>query len=785
MANAKSKEKNLTVVGASVPRNDVLEKVTGSATYLDDIQFGNKLLYARAARSPHPHALIKRIDTSKAEQYPGVKAVVTGKDFPERIGLYLKDKTIFATDRVRFLGEPVAAVAAITEEIAQKACSLIEVDYEPLEGVFDAEYGASDKAPLIHPDLGKYDCVNFIFPKPGTNISNHFKIRKGNVEAAWKQCAHIVEKTYKIPHIQHVPIETHGAVAMMDQKGKVTLWASSQSPFAQRNLVAKALHISHSDLRVIAPMVGGGFGSKAGLTMEAIPVALATKLPGYPIKFILTREEEFYTNFVRQGLTIHVKVGCDKDGNLLALKNMMYWDGGASTEYGTNITRAGGYSSSGPYDIPNVETDSICVYTNHPIGGAYRGFGMSELHTGIDQAMDELAEKAGIDKVKFLKQNAISEGDIVVTGMTMHANGIQQCIDNVAKAIDFSKKGEPSSSDRLRGKGIAIMWKAPAMPPNPGSSAWVELSEDGKATVGLGGQEIGQGTFTVMAQIAAEALGVKYEDVRIAGPVDTQYSPYEWQTVASRLTWSMGNAVRAAAVDARKQILDVVAEAWQETPEDLDIIDGMVISYKSEKETPLTDLVVYGLPKPNDEGWMGGPIIGRGSFMPKYVTNLDPETGQGPRAVVHYTVGCEGLDIEIEKETGRIHVVKAAACFDVGKAINPALVKAQIEGGFVQGLSSAIFEEIRLRNGVMTNPSFVDYRIATTTDAAFPLDTTYVEVPQDDGPWGARGVGEHPMVPTIAALGNAIYDATGVRLEGPPYSAEKIFLAMLDNGKIN
>jgi carbon-monoxide dehydrogenase large subunit len=570
----------------------------------------------------------------------------------------------------------------------------------------------------------------------------------------------------------------------MDDKGKVTLWASSQSPFAQRNIIAKALHISHSDLRVIAPLVGGGFGSKAGVTMEAVPVALATKCKGWPIKFILTREEEFYTNFVRQGLITHVKVGCDKNGNILALKNVMYWDGGASTEYGANVTRAGGYSSSGPYDIPNVETDSICVYTNHPIGGAYRGFGMSELHTGIDQAIDELAEKAGFDRLQFLKQNAIAEGDILATGMTMHANGIQECIDNVAKSIEFSRKEEPTSPDRLRGKGIAIMWKAPAMPPNPGSSAWVELSEDGKVTVGIGGQEIGQGTFTVMAQIAAASLGVKYEDVRIAGPVDTQYSPYEWQTVASRLTWGMGNAVRAAASDARKQILDVVAEAWDETPEDLDIVSGVVVSYKSEQETPLENLVIYGLPKKNDQGWMGGPIVGRGAFMPKYVTGLDPETGQGPRAVVHYTVGCEGLDIEIDKNTGRIHVIKAAASFDVGKAINPALVKAQIEGGFVQGLSSAMFEEIRLRQGVMTNPSFVDYRIATTADTNFQLETPYVEVPQDDGPWGARGVGEHPMVPTIAALGNAIYAAAGIRLEGPPFSAEKIYLAMVDEGKV-
>jgi CO/xanthine dehydrogenase Mo-binding subunit len=780
MANVKSKEKTSSPIGVSVPR--VYEKVTGTAIYADDIQFGNKLLFARAKRSPFPHALIKKIDTSKAEALPGVKVVVTGKDFPDRIGLYLQDKTIFATDRVRFIGEPVAAVAAINDEVAMKAVELIDVEYEELEAVFDAEYGASEKAPLIHPKLGEYIYPNFIFPKPGTNIANHFKIRKGDVKSAWKKCAHIVERTYKLPHIQHVPIETHVAIAQMDEKGKVTLWASSQSPFAQRNLIAHALHISQSDLRVIAPLVGGGFGSKAGVTMEAIPVALATKCKGWPVKFILTREEEFFTNFVRQGLTIHVKIGCDKDGNLLALKNVMYWDGGGSTEYGVNVTRAGGYSSSGPYDIPNVETDSICVYTNHPIGGAYRGFGMSELHTGLDQAVDELAEKAGIDKVTFLKKNGVEEGDILVTGMIMHANGLQQCIDNVAKSLNFNEKAKPSSPDRMRGKGIAIAWKAPAMPPNAGSSAWVELAEDGNVTVGLGGQEIGQGTFTVMAQMAAAALGVPYEKVRIAGPVDTQYSPYEWQTVASRLTWSMGNAIRAAATDARRQILDMVAEAWKESPEDLDIVNGVVVSYKSEQEIPLSNIVIYGLPKENDQGWMGGPIIGRGSFMPKYVTGLDSETGQGPRAVVHYTVGCEGLDIEIDKNTGKIYVQKAAASFDVGKAINPALVKGQIEGGFIQGLSSAMFEEIRLRQGVMTNPSFVDYRIATAPDVDFQLDTPYVEVPQDDGPWGARGIGEHPMVPTIAALGNAIYAATSIRLQGPPFSAEKIYLALVDAG---
>ncbi len=771
-------------VGKSMPRVDVREKVTGSAVFTDDIQFGNGLLFARTVRSPHPHALIKSIDTSKAEALPGVKGIVTGKDFPTLMGLYLADKPIFAIDRVRFVGEPVVAVAAVSEEIAEQAVELIEVEYEVLPSVLNPLDGMKAEAPLIHPDLGDYTVANFIFPQPGTNISNHFKIRKGDTDNAWNKCAAVVEQTFQIPHIQHVPIEPHVAVAKVDDAGKLTLWSASQSPFAQRNMIAKTMHIPESDVRVISAFVGGGFGCKAGVTMEAIPVALASKVKGRPIKFRLTREEEFYTNFVRQALVIKLKIGCDAEGRLQAFENTMYWDGGAYTEYGVNITRAGGYSGTGPYDIPNVKVDSICVYTNHVVGGPYRGFGMSELHTGIGQCMDMLAEKIGMDKVEFHKLNVVQAGDILGTGMKMHDTGIKDCVDKVATAIGWGVKNEPSSSSKLRGKGLALMWKAPAMSPNAGSSAEVKFSPDATVTVSIGGQELGQGTFTAMAQIAAEALGIPYENVRIAGPLDTQYSPYEWQTVASRLTWSMGNAVRNAALDAKRQVLELVAESWHEKVENLDIVDGQVISYASEESIPLYNIVVYGIPKPNDEGWIGGPIVGRGNFMPNYVTGLDKETGQGDRAVVHYTTGAQAIEIEIDKETGQIDVIKAVGAFDVGKAINPELVKAQIEGGLVQGLSSAMFEQIKLKEGVMQNPSFVDYRIATAADVPAKIEAYYVEHAQDDGPWGARGVGEHPMVPTIAALANAIYDATGVRVTDPPYSAEKIYLAMVDAGLV-
>jgi CO/xanthine dehydrogenase Mo-binding subunit len=331
---------------------------------------------------------------------------------------------------------------------------------------------------------------------------------------------------------------------------------------------------------------------------------------------------------------------------------------------------------------------------------------------------------------------------------------------------------------------MAIMWKAPAMPPNAGSSAWVRFNEDATVTVAIGGQEIGQGAFTVAAQMAAAALGVPYDWIRVQGPIDTQYNPYEWQTVASRLTWSMGNAVVAAAQDVRRQVLELAADHWGEDVEDLDIQDGMIISYRSEESMPLKKMVVYGLPKPDDQGWRGGPIIGHGNFMPSYVTGLDPETGQGPRSVVHYTTGCQAVDLEVDTITGQVTLLRIAAAFDVGKAINPDQVRAQIEGGAVQGASTTLFEGFQFKHGRLANHSFVDYRIATSVDIPFEIIPIIVEVPQDDGPWGARGIGEHSMVPTAPAIANAVADALGVRVFDLPITAEKLYLALEDQPQV-
>ncbi len=765
-------------VGKSVPRIDMYDKVTGSATFADDMQFGPGLYYGRLVRSPHAHALIKRVNVAKAMEVSGVKAIVTGADVPNNIGLYLIDRPIFARERVRYVGEPVAGVVATSEEIAEEAAQLVEVDYEELPAVFDPEQGAQPDAPLLHPDLGEYKVANFIFPQPGTNISEHFKLRKGDAEAAWPQCAAIVEGTFRLPQIQHVPIEPHVAVSLWESSGQVTLWTCSQSPFAQRDLIALSLGIPHGNLRVVSPYVGGGFGGKAGISMEVCAVVMARAAKGHPVKLRMTREEEFIGTSVRQSLVAHTKIGCDTEGQLVAMETKYYFGGGAYNDYGVNIARAAGYSCTGPYLIPNVRGDSYCVYTNQPIGSAMRGFGMPEIHWGIEQIMDQLAEKIGLDAAEFRRRNCVKSGETILTGMQMTPINLVACIDKATEAINWGKIQEPSAPHKRRGKGLAIMWKAPAMPPNPGSAAVVRFNEDATVNVSIGAQDLGQGAFTALAQIAAQALGVPYEWVRISVPVDTKYSPYEWQTVASRITWSTGNAVKNAAEDAKRQILEVVAAHWDEKPENLDIKDGVVFSYRTEEELSLKGMVVYGLPNKGFEGWKGGPIVGQGKFMPTYVTSLDFETGQGTRAVVHYTVGAQAIDLEVDTETGEIEVLKVASVYDVGKAINPDLIMTQIEGGAVHGMSSA-FEALRFDEaGQPLNPNLVDYRIAAATDIPREIHGDFVETPLEDGPWGARGVGEHVMVPTAPAMANAIYSALGIRFNDLPLSAEKLYLAL-------
>ncbi|GAV25683.1 hypothetical protein ciss_16160 [Carboxydothermus islandicus] len=767
--------KKESYIGKSVKRKDGPEKVTGSAKYVGDLKFGS-MLYAKILRSKYAHAKIIRIDTSKAEKLPGVKAVVTGKDFPQRMGLYLLDRTPYAVDKVRYYGEPVAGVAAVSEEIAQKAIELIEVEYEELPAVLDPREGMKEGAPLIHPDLKNYEHVPAIYPKPDTNISNHFKIRKGNVEEGFAKSDYIFEGEYYVPQIQHTPIETHTAIVMCDSTGKFTIWSSNQSPNAVRKILSHSLKIPMTKIRVLGPYCGGGFGAKAGVNIEAPLIPLALKLRNKPIKYVTTREEEFRDTFVRQGMYAKIKTGVTKEGRIVAQELEMVWDAGAYNEYGVNITRAAGYSSAGVYDIPYMKTDSYCVYTNKPNGGPLRGFGMSEMHWAIEQHMDMIAHKLGMDPIEFRLKNIQRDGSTNATGQVLKDVGIEKCILRAKELIGWEEiKGEPKpelSSGKVRAKGLACMIKAPAMPNNAASSAIVKFNDDGTVALLITAQEIGQGAFTALAQICAEELGVPEDWIKVSQP-DTDYTAYEWQTVASRITYSAGNAVIRAARDAKRQLLEMGAKHFGVPLEELDVYDGYVYVVADPARKIAVKDIALGLTLPDGSGW-GGPVIGKGVFIPEGVVSFDKETGQSPKGVSHWTYGVQAVDIEVDVDTGKIDVKKVVAVYDIGKVINPDLAKAQTEGGIIQGLSTALFEEMKFdEKGKLLNPSFVDYKIATAAELP-EMIIDFIETPLEDGPYGARGFGEHVMVPTAPAIANALYNALGIRINTLPLTAEKV-----------
>jgi CO/xanthine dehydrogenase Mo-binding subunit len=770
-------------VGHATPRIDGLDKVTGAARFVDDLAFGPDLLHAEIVASPHAHARILSIDTYLAEQVPGVVRVVTGKDFQAPFGLYMKDRHVFAQDRVRFVGEQVAAVVARDPRAAAKAARLVEVTYEPLPAILDPTEALADDAVRIHPDLGDYPHVPWFYPQAGSNIAHWRKLRKGAVEAGFAAADVVLEDTYTVPRYAHAALEPHAVVARMDPAGRLTVWSASQSPYTQRNLFAEALDLPHQQIRVITPYVGGGFGGKAGVTMEIMGAAIATTVTGHPVKVHWSREQEFTNTYQRQGLHARLKVGARRDGTITALQHTLYWDAGAYVEYGANVVNAAGISATGPYRIDNVHLDSLCIYTNLPPGGPYRGFGYSEFTFGLESHMTRVAHAIGMDPVEFRRRNAITPGDELPYGAAMNPSGLAEAIDRAAAAIDWGVD-EPAPASNVRiGKGFAAFWKAPAMPPNAGSAAFLKFNEDGSINVTVSGMEIGQGYLTAMAQIAGEVLGVPPARIRVETP-DTDRNAYEWQTVASHVTWGCGNAVLAAAQQARDQILDAVHRVHGYELDTLELVDEAVRCRTDPGFVlPLREFVIGGIEDPKDGTFKGGPVVGAGRFMPEFAsTRSDPQTGQGGKPNVHYTVGAAGLVLEVDTETGKITIRKVALAIDAGKAINPQAVEGQIAGGMLQGLATVLYEDLRFdADGRMLNPTFTDYKIPTALDIPDEVIPIIVEVAQPDGPFGARGVGEHTMIPAAPLVANAIEDATGIRITSMPITAEKVFLTLADS----
>ncbi|MEI3514203.1 MAG: molybdopterin cofactor-binding domain-containing protein [Angelakisella sp.] len=770
-------------IGVSVPRVDGVKKVTGAAKYVGDMKWP-RMLYAKCVKSPYAHAKILSIDVSAAKALKGVHDVITGDYYTKRGGLYLEDKNFLAVNTVKFCGEPVVAVAAETPEIAEAACELVKVEYEPLPVINNPMEGMAKDAILIHPELHTYKVVPIFHPQAHTNISHHHIIRKGDADAAFKYAEehpdeyYITEHEYHVPHVQHTPIENHIAVAQYEPDGKCTVWASCQSPYAVRQALSASFDIPLNKMRIISPYVGGGFGAKAGTTIEGIIIPLAMHSKGRPVMMEYTREEEFVNSYVRQGLYTKIKTAVRKsDGKFLAVQNDFYWDGGAYTEYGVNIVKASGFASTGPYEFDNVKTDAYCVYTNNPVGGPYRGFGMCEIHFGIEQNIDEVAKEIGMDPIEIRRVNGLAPGKSTGTGEIMKSCGFLEALDQVAEAIEYDKPCDaPSGPHKVRGKGIAGGWKSPSQPTNAGSAAIIRMNEDGTFFLMTSGHDIGQGSDTALTQIAAEVLCCDPSKFTIRTG-DTDHTPYEWQTVASRITYCAGNAIKLAAEDLKEKLLDLAQIKLGYIKRELYLEDGWIINRNHpESRMPMSDLAL-GLAFEDGSGY-GGPAIGVGTFTLPNNINYDPATGYSPKPAAFWTTAVAGAEVEVDTETGIIEVKKMVESCDPGHIVNPELYKAQVEGGMMQALGTVLFEELKLKDGKVLNKSFVDYKIPTIDNAPETFIAMGVEHPEETGPYGARGIGEPAMVPGAPAIANAIYNATGCRFTEMPITPERMLKAL-------
>ena len=773
---------DLKYVGQGISRADGVDKVSGAARYTHDLTVPG-MLHTATLRSPHASARIVSIDTAQAEALPGVRVVLTGAGLCYRLGLYMQDKCILAREVVRYQGEAVVAVAADTLDIARAACRLVEIEYEPLDAVLDPREAMKDDATLVHPDLGDYDHMEGVFfPKAGTNVAHHQKIRKGAFDAAFDKADVTLTASFYNPPVQHVPMETHASIAQALPGGRVEIWTSSQSPYTVRHLMSVAFGFPHASIRVHVPYVGGGFGGKAGLGLEPLAYVLSRAAGGRPVKVVATREEEFNTLPSRQGLHSTVEIGCSKDGKIEALKATYVWDAGAYADYGVNIGRAAAYSGGGPYAIPNCWIDSYVVYTNKIFGTAYRGFGHLEILWGIERAIDQMARKLGMDPAAFRRLNLLSEGDTTITGEAFtsgHGSPVQ-CLDAAATAIDWGTPSAPSTEpSKVRGKGIAMLHKAPAMPTYTSCGVVIKLDEDGGADVLVSGVDYGQGTYTVLRQIAAEELKIPIERAHVTWECDTAFSPYDWQTVASRFAYMGGNAVIQAAADCLRQIRDVAGQALGVDPEEIVCEDSAAYARAQPDQRIPYERLALGYTFPNGNS-IGGPVIGHGRFIATGLTHLDPETGQGLPAQ-YWTYGAHAVEVEVDTETGEIEILKIVTAIDAGKVLNPKLAVGQVIGGVVQGLGSALWEGFQFdESGRFLNPSFTDYKIPTAKDLPRETEQIFLEVPQPDGPYGARGIAEHPMISVPSAIGNALYAALGIEFSELPLSYERILLRILE-----
>jgi len=779
---------DLFVIGRSVPRVDGKEKVTGTAVFAYDMELP-RMLYGKICRSRLAHAEILGINKEKALRIPGVRAVVTGQDVSQGLrGRGLLDTPILAHGKVRYVGEPIAAVAAETLEAAEEACDLIEVEYKELPSVFDPEKSMEQNPEVvIHPDIGKYQRLKAQIYKAVSdparpNITNYFKVRHGNIDDAFARADLIVENRYSTHMVQHAHIEPIAVLSRYETDGSYTIWTSGQNTYRTRRELSDALKVPETKVRVIALRhVGGGFGNKGAGHIEPIVASLAEKTRR-PVKISLTREEVFTATSVRHPSVTYVKDAVKMDGTILGRQIKLIYNGGAYSLAGNVAVGNSIHGMTSVYRLPALKADIYRVYTNQVQGGAFRGFGAPQIYFAIESQMDLIAEKLGMDPLEFRKKNILRDGEKTAIGHKTTNSTIEECIGKVVEAV--KSKPLPEREGKWRyGTGYSIS-KEQCDVSFP-SMAYIRLIEDGSVEVWTAATDPGEGIHTVLSQIAAEEMQIPIDKVRMVLS-DTGLTPVGTGASGSRQTSQMGMAVKLAALDLKKKMISSAAKRLAVREDSLSFVGGEIAV--NGGDGPKRSLSYSEIFRPGPMGGAfvpeEGTLIGKAFWMPK-TGELDPETGQSStdRAVAYYTPVAQAARIAINVETGALKIVEFIGSIDVGKALNPLNVIGQNEGAIAMGLNGAINEEMVLVNGRVLNSDLKDYKLQSVMEY-YPISSIILENYNPDGPYGARGCGEAPISPVAPALTNAVYDAIGIRFFDLPITPEKILLALKSrNGK--
>lgn len=752
----------LAVVGKRVPQVDSLAKATGRAEFTTDITLPG-MLYGKILRSPYPHARIIRIDTSRALKLPGVGAVITGQDTPKRKYGLFPDEYCLAVDKVRFIGDEVAAVAAVSEDVATEALSLIDVKYEELPAVFDPREAMKSGAPQIHEGVPN-------------NVSLAPAFHWGNIEVGFAESEYVREDTFSSQAVTHCALEVHGAVANYEPSGELTVWSSTQGPYTMSKALAHTLDIPLGRVRVIKPHVGGGFGGKHDQHSCDFVAALLSMKTGRPVKLIYDREEVFLATRQRHPMIVTIKTGAKRDGTMMAKECTVIADGGAYNSLGPIIVSKAGTKLCTIYRIPHVRFQGYHVYTNHPVGGPFRGFGQVQLRFADECQLDMIAEDLGLDPVELRTKNAVPPGYVTPNKFKITSCGFRECVEKAAEMVKWREKREKKVPYRGVGMGCNDYVSGSRNFDQPDSStAFVKIAENGSVTVLTGASDIGQSSNTTLCMLAAEELGVPLDDVRIVA-ADTKLTPPDMATFASRVTFVAGKAVVAAAADAKHQLFEVVADSLEAHPNDLEMKDRRIfVKGSPEKGVDLAKAVWMSV-----QAGHGSNVLGRGYYAPE-TDEPNWKTSEGNLSPA-YSFGAQAVEVEVEPDTGEVRVLDVFAAYDCGRAVNPLALEGQVEGSIMGGIGQALYEERLLENGLTLNPSLLTYGIPTALEAP-AIQTAFVETIDPEGPFGAKGMSEGAQVPLPCAIANAVYDAIGVRITDLPITPDKVLKALEEKNK--